>query len=734
MKTILNTQAGDPSPRKFIPFLRTAMILAILGVCTGAVMSDKIAEERSPARIRAEGNHLKDESSVYLRQHAHNPVDWYPWGEEALARARDEDKPIFLSIGYASCHWCHVMEHEVFEHDGVAALVNERFVCIKVDREERPDLDAVYMEAVQAMTGRGGWPMTVFLTPDLVPFFGGTYFPREQFLQLCRNIDRAYVEKRDEITSQAARMAEHLSRSPSTGGDRVLDLRAVAAVAETALARYDETWGGFRQQQKFPTPLRWRFLLHQYRRSGDERIAKAVKHTLTVMGSGGIHDHLGGGFHRYTTEETWLVPHFEIMLYDDAQLASLYLEAAAVFDDARFREIAVDLLDFMLRDLSDPEGGFYASYDADSGGEEGSFYVWTPAEIDAVAGPVDGPVLARLLGVTAEGNFEGKSILTRRVSPAEVAAEFDRDEADVAALFDTHRQALYDRRAERVRPGLDRKLVTAWNGMALSAIARGYAVLGDARYLEAARLAADRLWELHRDAQGRLCRASTGGMRSGDGIVDDYALLAGGLLDLYQAGGQAKYLRWARELLATARASFADPEGGFFMTAEDGEAPLGRRVDLFDSVEPSGASAMLHALLRESALTGEAGGRALVGEILARHGDLLVRAGLEMAWWADAVSLYHGPHYDVVIAGDPAAAGTRALREAYWRLDPSFAVLSSVPAAGPDADAAALLPGTRGKTAVDGAPAAYVCRFGACEAPATAAAKLQAQLRGEWRY
>ncbi|MBU0741156.1 thioredoxin domain-containing protein [bacterium] len=698
-------------------------------------MNDETTEVRTPARIREAGNHLRDESSVYLRQHAHNPVDWYPWGDEALDRARDQDKPIFLSIGYSSCHWCHVMEHEVFEHDDVAALLNESFVCIKVDREERPDLDAAYMEAVQAMTGRGGWPMTVFLTPGLKPFFGGTYFPRDQFLHLCRNIAKSYAEQRGEVAGQATRVAEHLSGMPlAGGGDRVPDLQAVAAVAETALARYDETWGGFQQQQKFPTPLRWRFLLHQYRRTGDERIAAAVEHTLAAMGSGGIHDHLGGGFHRYTVEQTWLVPHFEIMLYDDAQLAGLYLEASAVFDDARFRGIAVDLLDFMLRDMSDPAGGFYASYDADSGGEEGSFYVWTPAEIVAVAGPVDGPVLCRLLGVTPEGNFEGRSILTRRVPAAAAAAEFGRAEADVAALFDTYRQALYDRRAERVRPGLDRKLVTAWNGMALSAFARGHAVLGDARYLEAARLAADRLWALHRDERGRLCRASTDGVRSGDGIVDDYALLAEGLLDLYQAGGQAKYLRWARELLATARDLFVDPEGGIFLTAGDAEAPLGRRTDVFDSVEPSGASAMLHALLRESALTGEPDGLTRVGEVLARHGDLLASAGVEMAWWADAASLYHGPHYDVVIAGDPAAAGTRALREAYWRLDPSFAVLSSVPATGPDGGLADLLPGTRGKSAVGGVPTAYVCSFGACAEPATVAPKLQAQLRAQWRH
>ncbi len=732
MKIVLKILAGI-SPHR-VALLHTVLALMSLVVYADAAVSDNPLREkamRTPVEIREQGNHLLGESSVYLQQHAHNPVDWYPWGEEALARARDEDKPIFLSIGYSSCHWCHVMEHEVFEHDEVAALVNEHFVCIKVDREERPDLDAVYMEAVQAMTGRGGWPMTVFLTPDLEPFFGGTYFPRDQFLDLCRNVTQAYSDKRGELISQAGRVAEHLARKPALAGERVPDLQVVATQAAEALDDYDEAWGGFRQQQKFPTPLRWRFLLHQYRRSGDETLAAAIRHTLSAMAGGGIRDHLGGGFHRYTVEQTWLVPHFEIMLYDDAQLASLYLEAAAVFDDDYYRSVAADLLDFMLRDMSDPAGGFYASYDADSGGEEGSFYVWTPEEIDAVAGAEDGPVLSRLLGVTPKGNFEGHTILTRRVSPAEVAREFGRDETDVAGLFDKHRQALYDHRAERVWPGLDRKLVTAWNGLALSAFARGAAVLGEPRYLEAARKTADRLWTLHRDDRGRLSRASTNGVRAGAGILDDYAMLAGGLLDLYQAAGRSEDLRRAQALLETAREVFADPKGSFFMTAIDEEAPLGRRADLFDSVEPSGVSSMLHALLRESALTGDPAGRDRVGEIIARHGDLLERAGLEMAWWLDALSLYHGPHYDVVVAGE---SGADALRAAFWKLDPSFAVLVSVPGAGPAEDLAALLPGTRGKTALDGAAAAYVCRFGACERPATEPSALGAQLRGTWRH
>lgn len=711
------------------------IIWVLIGVLAGAGVSMagkplRENEVRTPGEIRAEGNRLKGEGSAYLRQHAHNPVDWYPWGDEALARARAEDRPIFLSIGYASCHWCHVMESEVFEDDEVAALLNARFVCVKVDREERPDLDATYMEAVQAMTGRGGWPMSVFLTPDLQPFFGGTYFPRDEFLELCDRIARAFAERRGDLAEQAARVAAHVAGRPATGGDAVPSLQAARDAATAALAGYDAEWGGFLQAQKFPTPLRWRFLLHHYRRTGDAEVAEAIRHTLEAMAGGGLRDQLGGGFHRYTVERTWLVPHFEIMLYDDAQLASLYLEAGAVFDDDRYRSVAADVLDFLLRDMSDPAGGFYASFDADSGGEEGSYYVWTPAEIDAVAGPEDGPVLARLLGMTPAGNFEGRTILTRRASAAEVAREFGRDEAEVASLFTTWREALRERRARRTPPRLDRKLVTAWNGLAISALARGGAVLGEPRYLEAARRTADRLWDLHRDVAGRLHRASTDGVPVGTGILDDYAMFAEGLLDLYEAGGDPIHLRRAQELSALALELFSDESGAFFLTAADAEAPLGRRVDPFDSVEPSGASVMLHVLLREAALTGDPVGHERVGGMLARHADLLAKAGLEMAGWWDALSLWHGPQYDVVIAG---GVETEALREAYWRLDPAFAVLSSVPAEGAGEEFVALLPSLAGKTASEG-PVAYVCRFGACGKPATDPADLVAQLRADWKF
>jgi len=422
------------------------------------------------------GNRLAAEASLYLRQHAQNPVDWHPWGEEALERARREDKPIFLSIGYSSCHWCHVMEHEVFEDDGVAAVLNAKFVCIKVDREERPDIDAAYMDALQAMTGSGGWPMSLFLTPGLEPFYGGTYIPRDGFLQLIERIDLVFREKRDELQGSAAEVSAAVNRRPPGGQGEPPDAEALTAAARKALAGVDPAWGGFGGRQKFPTPPRWRFLLHHYRKTGDEDAARALRLTLDRMADGGIRDQIGGGFHRYAVEPTWLVPHFEIMLYDNAQLASLYLEASAALDEPRYRETALDVLDFLAREMRDPAGGFHASFDADSEGGEGRFYVWTPGEIEQIAGAADGPALAAVLGVTEEGNFEGRSIPTRRADIEDVARRFGRDPGELGGLFAEHREALRERRGRRSPPALDPKIVTAWNGLAIGAFAAAHAV------------------------------------------------------------------------------------------------------------------------------------------------------------------------------------------------------------------------------------------------------------------
>jgi len=671
------------------------------------------------------GNRLAGQRSLYLRQHAKNPVDWYPWGPEALARSRTLDRPIFLSIGYASCHWCHVMEREVFEHEEVARALNQDFVSVKVDREERPDIDAVYMTAVQAMTGSGGWPLSVFLTPELKPFFGGTYFPRKRFMTLLERVGRAYKERPEDLARMSRRLHAAIARDGVAAGDGQLPAVKVARAAfKRALENMDPVWGGDKGRMKFPMPSRWLAMLHRHRRTGDPALAAAVGRTLDQMASGGMRDHLAGGFHRYTTEPTWLVPHFEKMLYDNAQLASLYLSAYRVLGRAAYGAVARQTLDFMIKEMQGEQGGFYASFDADSGGEEGSFYVWSPAELQAVAGPKDGPVLAELLGVTARGNFEGKSILTRRSSPRPGALE-------VLARW---REPLLAARALRPRPGLDRKVITAWNGMAIVAMARGYQVLREDRYLTAARAAAFFLWDKHRGPKSRdLLRSSNGGVAENMAILDDYAHLAAGLLALHQADGMLTHLRRAVGLVDLVRRDFAHRRACFYLTPRGHEAPMGRQVLLSDGARPSGNGVLLQTMLALSALTGRRGYRDEVKRCLSSQGEALSRAGLGMAVWLDLLDRMRGPYYEVVIAGDPAAKDTRALLAAYRLLDPHHAVLAQVPAAGPDDLTARIMPVTKAKLALGGKATAYVCQHHVCKAPTSSPVTLRAQLLEGWK-
>jgi uncharacterized protein YyaL (SSP411 family) len=681
-------------------------------------------------------NRLAGERSIYLRGHAGNPVDWHPWGEEALGRARREDRPIFLSVGYASCHWCHVMEREVFEDEEVARRLNQAFIAIKIDREERPDLDAAYMEALQAMTGGGGWPMSLFLTPTLRPFFGGTYFPRDHFLVLLSRLEEVYREERPAIEAQAERLAHQLGSSLRLEPGAPLDDAELKRAAQRALASVDPRWGGSRGAIKFPTPPRWSFLLHRQRRTGDPRLEEAIRTTLDAIASGGIRDHLGGGFHRYAVEETWLVPHFEKMLYDNAQLASLYLEAGAAWGEPRYLEVARDTLEFMARELGGLEGGFFASLDADSGGEEGSYYVWSPSELEAVCGPRDGHALARILGVTEAGNFEGSNLLSRRVSIAAISSELGRPEAELERLWERHRIPLRERREQRARPTLDRKLVSSWNGLAISAFARGAWILGEPRYASIAVAAADRIWQLHRRPDGSLARASTDGVAGEEGVLGDYANLAAGLLDLHQTGQDPVHLARARALVATVRARFADERGGFHLTPEGHEAPLGRQTELFDSVRPSGNAVMLALLCRLSTLDGDPSLREEAARALAGHGVLLRRAGLEMAGWYDAAELLLGPLRTLVVAGETGSPGTRALLEVADRLAAPWVLTVAVPAAGPSPELAASIPITSGKRAGARGALAYLCQStgegGSCSAPTDDPAELRRLLLEGW--
>ncbi|MGD9548229.1 MAG: thioredoxin domain-containing protein [Candidatus Krumholzibacteriia bacterium] len=682
-------------------------------------------DDSSPPEHRRAGNRLKDEPSLYLRQHAHNPVDWYPWGEEAVARAHAEDRPVFLSVGYASCHWCHVMEQEVFEDDEVAAFLNDRFVCIKVDREERPDLDRVYMEAVQAMTGRGGWPMSVFLTPDLEPFYGGTYFPRLQFLGLIRQIDEVFRTRRSDLENQAAQLAAGIRALPAArvGAGPGLSLELADAAVAGAWQYFDTRNGGFNQRQKFPTPVKWRFLLRTYRRTGDRELGDMIRKTCDAMAGGGIYDHVGGGFHRYTVDEDWTVPHFEKMLYDNAQLAGLFIEAGVAFDRGDYLDLGRDVLDFLMREMRGKDGGFYASYDADSGGEEGSYYVWSPEEIVAVAGPADGPPLAELLGVGPRGNFEhgNKSVLTRRADVPAIAAAHGWAPDEVDALFPRWRGALREARDGRVPPGLDRKIVTSWNGLAISALAQAHAATGDPACLKGALRAADFLLASHLRPDGSLWRTTSDGRPAGEGILDDYAMLADGLLDLYQVCDdqelQVKYLGAARRLIDFARHEFGRAEGGYYLSRDGADAPLGRTVETFDNVEPSGMATLYQALIKAAAITGDTGYLEEVHTGLQDWSGLMERAGIEMALWCDAVTRITVPFHDAVVAGDGPEAEAMA-REVLVRL-PHQAVLSRLPADGAGADLLALAPALAGKSGRNGGAAGYVCSFGVCSEPVT---------------
>lgn len=688
------------------------VIIAIISLLpTGCKMKNPAQEPlpfdgpRTTENIRTHGNHLLNEPSLYLQQHAYNPLDWYPWGEEALRRAKEEDKPIFLSIGYSSCHWCHVMEHEVFEHDDVARFMNEHFICIKVDREERPDLDAVYMEAVQMMTGRGGWPMSVFLTPDLKPFHGGTYFPHDQFMSLVQQIDQVYKTRRSELDEQGNTVAQRIAASSNiqTHDGVQLDALLLKKVVDRAREAFDPTNGGFQQSQKFPTPARWRFLLHEYRHAQDDELENMLLTTLEAMQGGGIYDHVAGGFHRYTVDTEWTVPHFEKMLYDNGQLASLYLEAGAVFGREDFLATGTDVLDFLIREMRSDDGGFYASYDADSGGEEGTYYIWDEAEITAAVGKTDGPALAVVLGIDSSGNFEhtGKSVLTRRP-----------ETEDPDGLLAKHRATLQSIRDHRIAPGLDLKIITSWNGLTIAALAQAYAATGNQKYLDAGEKAMAFILETHRNKDGLLLRSSSEGRVSGEAILDDYAFLTDALLELYQVTGNISHLRNAKELVDHVRNDFAQSGGSFYLTSAGTEAPLGRRIEHFDSVTPSGNSVMLQNLIRLTAITGEPIYLQEVKDQLTEKAGLMDRAGFEMVWSCDAARKVISQYYTVVIAGDRGA-----MFESLMTRLPANAVCCPVPGKGPGKELLKLAPALESKTAVDGKTTAYVCEYGTCKDP-----------------
>jgi uncharacterized protein len=566
-------------------------------------------------------NRLSEELSPYLLQHAGNPVAWRPWNAEALVLAKAEQKPIFLSIGYASCHWCHVMAHETFEDHGIAQLLNDNFVSIKVDREERFDLDQIYMEAVQMLTGHGGWPLSVFLTPEGEPFFGGMYWPAHShdgltgFDRVLREVVDAWQDRRSEVIEQAHRITRYLQKTASTPDQAAGETESLASSvdrdgappreAESALRRsFDSRWGGFGRAAKFPQPLALRWLLLRWRHSGDGELLQMVTTTLDRMAAGGIVDQLGGGFHRYCVDDRWLAPHFEKMLYDNALLAVCYLEAWQATGNQQYAAVVRQTLDYLLRDMTDPQGGFYSGEDADSEGDEGKFYLWTPAEIAAVLKPEAARLFCRVYDVTEEGNFEGRNI-PNLLRPIEIEAKLlGCEPAMLAADLDAARQQLRAARAKRVRPGRDEKVLVGWNSLAIDALARAGAALDEPRYTAAANSAADFVWNHVRQSDGRLLHYWRKGRAKYDAYLDDYAGLANALLTLYENGGPPTRLDQAIALADTIISQFADRgHGGFFFTPADHEPLIVRKKDFFDNPTPSGngLAAMLfwrlHAIL-----------------------------------------------------------------------------------------------------------------------------------------
>jgi uncharacterized protein len=673
-------------------------------------------------------NRLKDSTSPYLLQHADNPVDWWPWGEAAFAEAARRDVPVMLSVGYAACHWCHVMAHESFEDPQTAKLLNEHVVAVKVDREERPDVDSVYMTATQAMTGQGGWPMTVFMTPGQEPFFAGTYFPRDRFQQLILSVAQAWRSQRDGVTGQArdvaAALAENAAaitralRADSGASDTDTRFRDVTAASVSALERdYDVAEGGFGRAPKFPPSMVLEFLLRHHHRTQNPAALRMAEGTCEAMARGGMYDQLAGGFARYSTDSAWVVPHFEKMLYDNALLARVYADLWRATGSDLARRVALETCAWMVQEMRTAGGGLAASLDADSEGEEGKFYVWRPAELTAVLGPEDGEFAARAFGVTQEGTFErGASVLQLRADPAD-RVRFIRIKRELLAA-----------RAERVRPGQDDKVVAAWNGLAISALAECGLLFGQRPLIEAARTAASLLAEVHIKGT-KLIRTSRGG-DAGDteGVLEDYACVAEGFEVLSGVTGEAHWLTLAGRLLEVALEAFGDGAGGFYDTAADGESLIFRPADAADNATPSGTFTMAGALLSYAALTGSARHRAAAEAALGVLPAIAARypraagagLGVAEAWLA-------GPA-EIAVVGDDGDERTHILHQAALHAAPPGAVL----ALGDGSEPGETVPLLVGRGPVDGAPAAYVCRQFTCLAPVTTPEELATALAARY--
>ena len=700
-------------------------------------------------------NHLISETSPYLLQHAHNPVEWYPWGEEALELARRDDKPILLSIGYSACHWCHVMERESFENEQIAGVMNKHFVSIKVDREERPDLDSIYMQAVQAMTGQGGWPMTMFLTPDGRPFYGGTYFPPADrnygqqvmpgFPRVLLSIADAYANHRTEIEEQANQLAEYLRqhsdaplrnrKQPTTESPL---LASFNGASEKLAESFDETYGGFGSAPKFPNTMSLEFLLrvHLHRTSGEITTPSEAKlpseleiieSSLQHMAHGGIYDQLGGGFHRYSVDARWLAPHFEKMLYDNALLSQIYLHTYLVTKAPFYRQIVEETLDYVVREMTSPEGGFYSTQDADSEGEEGKFFLWTPPEVEALLSAQDAELFMRYYDVTKRGNFEGKNILHVQEDAQAVADQAQISVDELLTSLERSRVALFAAREQRVKPARDEKILTSWNGLMLRSFAEAARYLDRGDYLQVAvKNAHFLLTSLKQD--GRLLRTYKDGHAHLNGYLEDYTFLADGLLALYEASFDSRWFAEARALIDQAIALFADEQnGGFFDTGNDHETLVSRPKDIMDNATPAGNSVAAYVLLRLAAFTGEPPYRERADSYLQPLADIMLQHPQAFGHVLCALDFALSAAKEIALIENPQDSTTQALLHTINAryLPASVLACTSSDKEQTDSSIVALL---ADRPLKDDKPTAYVCQNFTCQAPVTTSEELRSLL------
>ena len=679
-------------------------------------------------------NRLINEKSPYLLQHAYNPVDWYPWGEEAFQKARKDDKPIFLSIGYSTCHWCHVMENESFEDEEVAGLMNDAFVSIKVDREERPDIDGIYMKACQRMTGSGGWPLNMIITPDKKPFYAATYIPKESkfgrmgMLEMIPRIKALWSSQRSEVEKLAEQSTSALSEV-STAGEE-LNEDTLHEAYDHLMGMFDEQNGGFGDSPKFPTPHNLTFLLRYWKRTGDRMALFMVEKTLSAMRMGGIYDHIGFGFHRYSTDARWLAPHFEKMLYDQALLALAYIEAYQATGKVEYEKTCREIFTYVLRDMTAPEGGFYSGEDADSEGEEGKFYLWTDDEIRSVLSSEETELIKRVFNISKEGNFpEGKSAgrnifhLTKPLS--EHAAFFKLPVEELQKRIETARRKLYGAREKRIHPGKDDKILADWNGLMIAALANGAAVFDDYQYAEAAQKAADFILSKMRNAKGRLYHRYRDGEIAVPALLDDYTFLIWGLIELYETTFEILYLQKALELNNEMLRHFWDEEnGGFYFTAGDAENILVRKKELYDGAIPSGNSVAMLNLIRLGKMTANPELEKKAAQIGRAFSRSISQAPAAYTMLMAALDFATGQSNEVVIAGDVEAEDTKNMLRALWKVFLPNMVILFRPNNVEAPEIIHLGDYTKNMSGIEGKATAYVCRNFSCKLPTTDIGKM----------